>query len=125
MEQQQGMSLNEVLGETIETYLTLEDAMLLHDTFKDNPRLLRVLGKIFIPTIQDPEMPPESMAEDFWMAGKDWASMPVDEVKAMVAGRQEALKFIQGGLIRLKATANAKTESIQEMSQRRKKDSSK
>lgn len=117
------MTVDEVLGETLETYLTLEDARLLHNTFKGNPRLLKVLQKIFIPTIQDPEMPPEQMAADFWLSGKNWDAIPVDEVKSLVVARQEALQFILGGIIRLKVIANTNEESMQEVNNRRKKDS--
>ena len=120
-----GMSIEDVLGDAFETYLTLEDAKLIRDTFKDNPRLLRTLQKVFIPTISDPEMPPEQMASDFWMQGKDWASLPVEEVKALVSGRQDALQFILGGLLRIKSIANTKEESLQEMAKRRQQDSNK
>lgn len=121
-DKQTGMTVEEVLGETMQTYLTVEDALLLRNTFKDNPRLLRVLQKIFIPTIQDPEMPPESLGEDFWMAGMDWVNMQAVEAKGVMAGRQEALRFLMGGLIRLKTIANVKEADIQ---QTRKKNSTK
>lgn len=120
-----GMTVDEVLGDAYTTYLSLEDAKLIHNTFKDNPRLLRVLQKVFIPSISDPEMPPEQVAEDFWMAGRDWSGMPVEEVKSLVVARQEALQFILGGMIRLKTIANVKEDSLDEIHQRQKKDSTK
>ena len=83
------------------------------------------MQKIFIPTIQDSEMTPESFGDDFWMAGKQWDNMPVDEIKALVVARQDTIKWVQSGLIRLKAIANTPEEGIQEASNRRKKDSTK
>jgi hypothetical protein len=120
-----GMSVQDVLGDAFETYLTLEDAKLIRDTFKNNPRLMRTLQKVFIPTIQDPEMPPEQMAADFWLQGKDWSNVPAEEVKPMIVGRQEALQFILGGLMRIKSIANVKDESKLEEAHRRAKDSTK
>lgn len=120
-----GMDISEVLGDAFETYLSVEDAELIHTAFSGNPRLLRVLQKIFIPTIQDPEMPPESMAEDFWMSGKQWDNIPADETKALVVARQDTIRHILGGLIRIKAIANTEKLSLQEMAERRKKDSAK
>lgn len=119
------MSVQDVLGDAFETYLTLEDAKLIRDTFKNNPRLMRTLQKVFIPTIQDPEMPPEQMAADFWLQGKDWSNVPAEEVKPMIVGRQEALQFILGGLMRIKSIANVKDESKLEEAHRRAKDSTK
>jgi len=121
----QQVTLNDVLGETLETYLTVEDANILRTAFKDNKRLLKALQKIFIPTIQDPDMPPESIGEDFWLAGKNWSQVPEAERGALIVGREEALRFITGGLIRLKAISNVKEESYQEVAKRRAKDSTK
>lgn len=119
------LSAEDVLGETMETYLSLEDAEIIHDAFKGNKKLIRAIQKIFIPTIQDPEMCPESMGEDFWMSGKQWDNMPVEEVKALVVARQDTIKHVMGGLIRIKAIANVKRENMQEIQNRRKKDSTK
>lgn len=120
-----GMTIDDVMGETFQTYLTEEDARLIRDTFKGNSRLLRVLQKVFIPTIQDPEMPPEQMAEDFWMSGIDWEMMSAEEVKAIAAGRSKALKTILGGIIRIKVLANAKEEDLQANFRRKQQDSNK
>lgn len=119
------MTTEDVLGETMETYLTQEDAEIIHDAFKGNKRLMKAVQKVFLPTIQDPEMPPESIGEDFWLAGKQWDNMPVDEIKALVVARQDTIRHVMGGLIRIKALANVKRESIQEMKNRRRKDSTK
>lgn len=122
---EQGLTTKEVLGESLATYVTLEDALLIRNTFKDNPRLLRVLQKIFIPTIQDPEMTPESMGADSWMDGKNWDAVPVDEIKALVVARQDTIKQVMGGLIRIKTISNVSEESLNETAQRRIKDSTK
>lgn len=119
------LSAEDVLGDTMETYLTVEDAEIIHDAFKGNKKLLRALKKVFIPTIQDPEMPPESMGEDFWMSGKQWDNIPVEEVKALVVARQDAIKHVMGGIIRIKTIANVQKESMQEIANRRQKDSNK
>lgn len=119
------MNIEDVLGETFETYLTVEDAEIIRTAFKGNKKLFRALSKIFIPTIQDPEMVPESMAEDFWMSGKQWDMIPADEAKALIVARQDAIKHVMGGMIRIKAIASVKDESMQEVANRRLKDSSK
>lgn len=119
------MTIDDVLGEAFETYLTIEDANIIRTAFKDNPRLMRAIQKIFIPTIQDPEMKPESMADDFWLSGTEWEAIPADETKAMVVGRERAIKHVMGGLIRIKSIANVKEETLQETANRRSKDSTK
>jgi hypothetical protein len=94
MEEQKGMNISDVLGESFETYLTEEDAKIIHSAFSGNPRLLRAIKKVFIPTIQDPEMPVESMAEDFWMGGNsglEWSQIPAEEAKALIVGREQAI----------------------------------
>lgn len=120
-----GMSIDEVLGETFETYLTVEDAEIIRNAFRNNKKLLKAIQKIFLPTIQDPEMPPEAIAEDAWLGGKQWDNIPVDEAKALIVARQDTIKAIAGGLIRIKAISNVKEDSLQEIANRRKKDSTK
>lgn len=119
------LTTEDVLGDALETYLSVEDAEIIHDAFKGNKKLLKAIQKIFIPTIHDPEMSPESMGEDFWMSGKQWDNIPVDEIKALIVARQDTIKHVMGGLIRIKAIANVKRESMQEIANRRRKDSTK
>lgn len=119
------LSTEDILGETMETYLTVEDAKIIRDAFKGNKKLLRAIQKVFIATIQDPDMVPESLNEDFWMSGKQWDNIPVEEIKALVVARQDTIKHVMGGLIRIKAISNVQDENAFETMQRRKKDSAK
>jgi hypothetical protein len=122
---EKGLTIEEVLGETFETYLTTEEAEVIRDAFRGNKKLLKALQKIFLPTVQDPEMPAESMAEDFWMSGKQWDNIPADECKALVVARQDTIKHVLGGILRIKAIMNVQDGDLQKIADKRRKDSAK
>lgn len=124
-EPQRAASLRDVLNYNPEQYLSDDELALIRSTFKDNPRLIAVVRKVMLPTISDPELPIEEIANDSLLAGVDWQSMPAEHVKAVLQGRQEAIKFIAGGLIKLKMFANSGEESPYSAELRRKKDSTK
>lgn len=120
----QKASLRDVLNYNIDDYFTEDEHALIKNTFKD-PRVIKVLRKALIPSFSDPELPLEQFSNDVWMAGRDYAQIPDDALKAIVLARQEAIKFIAGGIIQLKVMANDKEESEAEKAYRRSKDSTK
>jgi len=121
----QRASLSDILNYQPERYLTDEDIALIRSTFKDNPRLIHALKKVFLPSVNDASMPVEEYGKDVWLQGIDWASTSADETKALVLARADALKFINGGFIQLKVIANSDIESPMNAELRRGKDSSK
>lgn len=124
-DQSQRASLRDVLNYKPEQYITDDELALIRSTFKDNHKLLAVIRKVMLPTISDPDLPVEELANDVLLAGIDWQSMPSEHVKAILQGRQEAIKFIAGGIIKLKMFANSTEESPYSAELRRKKDSAK
>lgn len=118
-------SLQDIINYQPDTYLSEEEMSLIKSTFKDNPRLLNVLRKVMLPTVGDPSLPIEEISNDAWLAMRDWAAIPMEEAKALMVGRQEAIKFVAGGIIKLKMLANATEESPYQKALRKKQDSSK
>jgi len=114
-----------MLSYTPEQYYTDEEMKLIRKTFKDNPELLKVLRKTFIPTITDPELPLEEMAKDAMLAGKNWSQVPEMEKGKLVTARQDAIQFVAGGLIFLKNVANLKEETEEERQRKAKQNSNK
>ena len=111
------VSLKDVLNYEVETLITNEDITVLRSTFKNNPNLINILRKLLLPSVGDKEMPIEEMQNDVWLTGTDWAMIPDAEIKSLAVGRQLAIKFIMGGLIKLKilATENQETNAQKEM----------
>jgi hypothetical protein len=125
MSEQKPATLSDIINYEPDTYLTVEDLDIIRSTFKGNKRLMRVLRKIMVPSVGDPELPVEEMGNDAWLAMRDWAQVPADEAKILMVARQEALKFIFGGFIKLKMIANSTEESPMSKDVRRKMDSTK
>lgn len=117
--------LQDLLPYKPDTYLSDDEYSLVRSTFKGNDKLIKVLRKLLLPTAFDPELPIEEMSGDAWMVDRDFASISVEEVKTIVASRQEAIKFVLGGLIKLKVIANTESETPMEAAFRRQKDSAK
>jgi len=107
----------------LDTYLSEDEVALIRSTFKDNPRLMKVLRKILLPTVHDTELPIEEINADVWLAGKDWDAIPADEVKPLVVARADAIKFIIGGLIKLKVIAHNEDKSAYDIALQREKNS--
>lgn len=118
-------TLNELLPYTPDTYLTPEEVKELQSVFKGNEKLIKTLRKLFLPTAYDPELPIEEMMGDAWMVDKDFSQMQGAEIKPIVLARQDAIKFILGGLIKLKVIANTADATPMEEAYRRSKDSTK
>jgi len=123
MAEPQKASLKDVLNYEPEQYLSGEELSLLRSTFKNNPRLIALLRKLLVPTISDPSLPIEQMGDDAFSAGLDWKNIPADEAKIIATARQEAIKFIFGGLIKIKIIASSDDENPMEAALRRSKDS--
>jgi hypothetical protein len=121
----QPASLKDVLPYEPEQYLSADEVTLLRNTFGGNEKLIKVLRKVFLPTAFDPELPMEEMGGDVWMANFDFTQMQSSEIKPLVLGRQDAIKFVLGGLIKLKVLANQSEETAMEAAFRRSKDSTK
>jgi len=122
---EQPASLKDVLPYDPETYLSKDEVNLVRNTFRGNEALIKVLRKVFLPTAFDPELPVEEIGGDVWMANFDFTQMQSSEVKPLVLGRQDAIKFVIGGLIKLKVIANQTEETEIEAAYRRSKDSAK
>jgi len=118
-------SLKDVLPYSPDAYLTQDEMTLLRNTFRGNEKLIKILRKIFLPTALDPELPIEEIGGDVWMANFDFTQMQSSEIKPLVLGRQDAIKFVIGGLIKLKVLANQVEETAMEAAYRRSKDSAK
>ncbi len=86
--------------------------------------MINILRKIFIPTISDLALPVEELGKDAWL-NMEWSNMSVNEIKALVVGRQLAIKYVINGLIELKIRANDGIESPAEKILREKKNSTK
>jgi|SRR3990167_2404300 len=121
----QPANLKDILSYDPETYLSKDEVALIQNTFKGNERLIKVLRKLFLPTAFDPELPIEEIGGDVWMANFDFTQMQSSEIKPLVLGRQDAIKFVIGGLIKLKVIANQQNETPMEAAFRRAKDDTK
>lgn len=120
-------SLSDLLNYEPDTYIKSDDITLIKNTFRGEVgnRLIKVLRKILLPSVGDPDMPIEEMGQDVWMVGRDYGAIPSEQVKSIVLARQEAIKFVMGGLIKLKVIASDKKETGLETALRQQKDSSK
>lgn len=124
MDKSKQANLADILNYEADTYLKAEEIALIQSTFKD-ARMMRLLRKVMLPTVGDPDMPIEEVGSDMWLVGRDYAAMPNEEIKSVVLARQEAIKFVVGGLIKLKMIANQKVENSVERALREKQNSSK
>ena len=125
MAEQKPTTLNDIINYQPEQYITDDEISLIRSTFKDNDKLIKVLRKVLLPTAFDPELPIEQMKDDAWMAGVDFAQMPVEQVKSLVTARQDVIKFILGGLIKIKLMANDQPKTEQQLAGIRAKNSMK
>lgn len=118
------VSLKDLLNYEPDRYLNDAEVSWIRDTFKENRFALNVLRKCFMPTVLD--LPIERMVEDVWFkGGADYAMLPTNEAKTIITARQDAIKFVMGGLVALKNIAEETEESEQNRAQRRSKDSAK
>lgn len=95
---------------------------LIQQTFKGNDGLLKLLRKVFIPELD--ATAPLGQVVDYWM-DRNYADIPTAEVKTMVVARQEAIKFIESGLLQLHFLANKSDKTPDELEKQRNQDSAK
>ena len=119
------ITMEDLLGGNFRPYISAEDISLIQRTFKDNPRLIQVLRKILLLWGGDVEMCPEEFGKDIWMVGVDWSQVADKEAKPLIVGRDLAIRFVMGGLFKLRELAQAKEETVTERALRLKKDSNK
>jgi len=124
-ENQKPATLSDIINYQPEQYLSEAELSLVRSTFKDNDRLIKVLRKVLLPTAFDTDLPIEQMRDDAWMASVDFEQMGVNEVKAIVVARQNLIKFVLGGLIKLKLMANDTPKTAQQIATARAANSTK
>ena len=105
-----------------EPRITREEEQLLKQHFGGNDGLLKLLRKVFIPHYD--VNAPLGQAVDLWMDRK-YADIPKDEVKGLVVARQEAIQFLESGLIQLHFLANKTEKTVDELEADRNKNSAK
>lgn len=115
-------TLKDVLNYDPEAYITDEEIDLIRRTFNSR-MVINVLRKIFLPTAFDGEIPIENQTMDIYMQGYKLEQIPADEAKIVMLARQDTIKIIMGGLIKLKSIAASKEETEMEKALRRSKDS--
>ena len=125
MAEQKATTLADIINYKPEQYITDDEVSLVRSTFRGNDRLIKVLRKVLLPTAFDSELPIEQMRDDAWMAGMDFSQIPVEQVKSLVVARQDTIKFILGGLIKLKLMANDETKTPAQVAAIQKQNSSK
>jgi hypothetical protein len=118
-------NIRDILNYQVESYITEDDVRIIREHFKDNPILLQVIRKVFMPSISYAQMPVEELGKDMWFAGVDFSTLSKDEAYVRILARQEAIKFIVGGMISLKQISNISEEDDLNRAARRQKDSSK
>ena len=102
--------------------ITPDEIQLLQMHFKDNPMLLKLLRKLFLPEF-DPNAP-LGQSVDLWTI-KDISSMTPEECKIYFWTRRDLIMHIESQLLQIDSLAGMKLESPKEKESRIKKDSQK
>lgn len=102
--------------------ITEEDKEILRVAF-GNEKVFDILKKIIIPSYSDESTPFEMTGADVWLMGRDWSSMPVEEIKALVVAREDTIKYFGGALTYIKTIVNDTQETPENREARRAKDS--
>lgn len=107
-----------------DTRITTEDIAVIKSMFADNDAALKVIRKIFAPTI--------SATDPIGKTGDLWAPMFLDLVDKSpeqavieIKAHQKFVSYIEGGLRNLKLLAGKKEESAEDTLRRLQKDSAK
>lgn len=116
-------TLKDLLNYEPDKYITDAEAEMIRNVCK--PEFINLLRKVFIPTIFDGAVPIENQGLDVYMQGFKWESVPAEHALPLILARQDVIKFILGGLTKLKSIAAQSVESPMEEALRRSKDSSK
>lgn len=110
------------MSTAVPTRLSEDEIELIRSTFKGNRKLLQILKKVFIPSYADPDTPYEYTGADVY-ADLDLLQIPEAELKGIVAGRQQAIKLVAGGIRQLWMIAEDLQPSPEELARARSKDS--
>ena len=88
--------------------------------------MLRLLRKVFIPELREgvENEVPLGQLVDLWM-DRDYSTMKPAAAQRMVVARQEAIKFLESGLLQLSFLANKPIESPDILEKRRNQNSAK
>lgn len=118
--------VEDLISYTPDSYFSDDELTLIRNTFNgpQGARLVKILRKVMLPTITDPELPIEEIGRDVFMAKVDFLSMTKEEAKEIATALQMTAKGILGGLVQLRQLATIKEESPQSRTARREKDSS-
>ena len=102
-----------------EMRITPEEKTTIEQTFGNNPKLLKLMRKIFLPEY-DPNAP-IGQTVDLWTV-KDISVMTPEEVKTYFMARRDLIMHIESQLMQLKVLSQ-KTETVGEVMKRMKKNS--
>lgn len=114
--------LSDVINYTPDEYFSADEVSLIQGLLKDK-RVMRVLRKVLIPTICDPDLPLEQFGNDIFLSGRNYAQIPEAELKSVILAREDAVRIVAGGLIRLSVIANSPVNDTVEEAYKRSKDS--
>ena len=117
------VQLADVINYQPETYLTDDEIALLRDTFRNSPRLVKAIRKVLLPTVEDADLPIEEFGKDSFSMGYNFSQIPEEHIKALVLARQDAMKFVMGGIIMLKQIASLNEPTRQQLKEMRRKNS--
>ena len=104
-----------------EMRITPEEKTVIEQTFGNNPRLFKLMRKIFLPEYD--HNAPVGQIVDLWTI-KDISSMAPEEVKVYFMTRRDLILHIESQLMQLNSLSQ-KTETAEEALKRMTKDSSK
>lgn len=105
MPEQKKASLRDVINYEADTFLSEDEVSLIRNVFADQ-KVIRVLRKVLLPSVNDPSLPPEEINMDMWL-DRDYSQIPNEQIKSIVLARQEAIKFVMGGIVKLKVLASS------------------
>ena len=118
-------TLADILNYEPEQLLSKDEMALIGSVLNANPTFIKILRKVLLPSVVDPDMPIEQLTNDVWLAGLNYAQIPESDIKPIVLARQDMIKTVMSGLTKLKVIAAAKPLTKQEQEARAAANSSK
>ena len=100
-----------------------EEVSIIKGTFKNNPTLLRLLRKVFLPEQVDESLPIGQVA-GLWM-DVNFREMDANDIKALAIARQEIVKMTEFYLLQLQVIADGADVTTEELAAVRAKNSAK
>lgn len=117
--------LSDLLNYQPEQLLSNEELSLIQGIIGANPSFVQILRKVLLPSVGDSALPIEQLTSDVWLAGRDYAQIPDAEIKSVVLARQDAIKMVMSGLVKLKVIAASAPLSKEAAAAKKEKDSTK